>query len=290
MKIGLLLSPKIELNDPIVPAIIKLLIENKQTVIVADWQSNSLVTNLNGVERCNPEQMPEKVDALFSIGGDGTFLSASHLMAKSRKPVLGIHLGGLGFLADVSVDNYHERLIDFLNGKYSVEERQGLTARTYFKDSIQESFAFNDFVIDKGRISTMIKIRTYINEEYLNTYRADGLIIATPTGSTAYSLSAGGPIISPELNVLVICPICPHSLSVRPVVISADQVVRIDCTDLSDDVSLISDGHNRIALGAAQKIEIHKAEFPLRIVRFSGDSFFHTLRTKLNWGRDVRGN
>ncbi|HOG76178.1 MAG TPA: NAD(+)/NADH kinase, partial [Candidatus Marinimicrobia bacterium] len=180
MKIGLLLSPKIELNDPIVPAIIKLLIENKQTVIVADWQSNSLVTNLNGVERCNPEQLPEKIDALFSIGGDGTFLSASHLMAKSRKPVLGIHLGGLGFLADVSVDNYHERLIDFLNGKYSVEERQGLTARTYFKDSIQESFAFNDFVIDKGRISTMIKIRTYINEEYLNTYRADGLIIATP--------------------------------------------------------------------------------------------------------------
>jgi NAD+ kinase len=136
----------------------------------------------------------------------------------------------------------------------------------------------------------MIKIRTYVNQEYLNTYRADGLIIATPTGSTAYSLSAGGPIISPELNVLVICPICPHSLSVRPVVISADQIVRIDCADLNQDVSLIIDGHERIALGAAEKIEINKAEFPLRIVRFSGDSFFSTLRTKLNWGRDVRGN
>ena len=290
MKIGLLLSPKIDALDPIVPAIIELLIENKQTVIVADWQTDRQKISLKGIAKCPPEKLAEKVDALFSIGGDGTFLSASRLMARSRKPVLGIHLGGMGFLADVSAENYRARLINFLNGQYMVEERQGLTARTYFKDSVQESFAFNDFVIDKGRTSTMIKIRTYVNQEYLNTYRADGLIIATPTGSTAYSLSAGGPIISPELNVLVICPICPHSLSVRPVVISADQIVRIDCADLNQDVSLIIDGHERIALGAAEKIEINKAEFPLRIVRFSGDSFFSTLRTKLNWGRDVRGN
>jgi len=290
MKIGLLLSPKIEAVNTIVPAVVELLNAHGQTVIVADLVDSTLIAKLNGIEKCRLEQLPEKVDALFSVGGDGTFLTASRLMAQSRKPVLGIHLGGLGFLADVSMDNYHERLIDFLNGKFTIEERQGLTARTYFKDRVQESFAFNDFVIDKGRVSTMIKIRTYINEEYLNTYRADGLIIATPTGSTAYSLAAGGPIISPELNVLVVCPICPHSLSVRPVVISADQVVRIDCADLSSDVSLIIDGRERIALGAAGKIEIHKAEFPLRIVRFSGDSFFHTLRQKLNWGRDVRGN
>ncbi|MFH1214149.1 MAG: NAD(+)/NADH kinase [Candidatus Neomarinimicrobiota bacterium] len=290
MKIGLLLSPKIEAVNAIVPAVVELLTEHGQTVIVADLVDSALTAKLNGIEKCRLEQLPEKVDALFSVGGDGTFLTASRLMAQSCKPVLGIHLGGLGFLADVSMDNYNERLIDFLNGKYTIEERQGLTARTYFKDRVQESFAFNDFVIDKGRVSTMIKIRTYINEEYLNTYRADGLIIATPTGSTAYSLAAGGPIISPELNVLVVCPICPHSLSVRPVVISADQVVRIDCADLSSDVSLIIDGRERIALGAAGKIEIHKAEFPLRIVRFSGDSFFHTLRQKLNWGRDVRGN
>lgn len=290
MKIGLLLSPKIETSDPIIPAIVELLLEHHQIVIGADWPDTNPIVNLNGIEKCRPEQLPEKIDALFSIGGDGTFLSASHLMAKSGKPVLGIHLGGLGFLADVSVENYRERLVDFLDGRFSVEERQGLTAHTFFKDFVQESFAFNDFVIDKGQVSTMIKIRTYVNDEFLNTYRADGLIIATPTGSTAYSLSSGGPIISPELNVLEICPICPHSLSVRPVVISADQTVRIDCTDLSSDVSLIIDGHERIALGAADKIEIHKAEFPLRIVRFSGDSFFHTLRAKLNWGRDVRGN
>jgi len=290
MKIGLILSPKIEATDPIVPAIVDLLIENKQTVIVTDWRDSTHAVNLSRIERCSPEQLPEKVDALFSIGGDGTFLHASRLMAKSGKPVLGIHLGGMGFLADVSTENFRTRLIDFLNGRYTVEERQGLTARAYFKETIRESFAFNDFVIDKGRVSTMIKIRTYVDEEYLNTYRADGLIIATPTGSTAYSLSSGGPIISPELNVLVICPICPHSLSVRPIVVSADQVVRIDCTDLSPDVSLIIDGHESIALGAAIKIEINKAEFPLRIIRFSGDSFFSTLRTKLNWGRDVRGN
>jgi len=290
MRIGLLLSPKIDLPNQIVPDIVGLLTERGQTVVVADCPDSAPSIKLNGIEKCPLEQLPEKVNALFSIGGDGTFLRASRLMAKSRKPVLGIHLGGLGFLADVSTENYHDRLIDFLDGKYSIEERQGLISRTYFKDNVQESFAFNDFVIDKGRVSTMIKIRTYVDEEYLNTYRADGLIIATPTGSTAYSLSSGGPIVSPELNVLVICPICPHSLSVRPVVISADQVVRIDCTELSSDVSLVIDGHERIALGPAEKVEIHKAEFPLRIVRFSGDSFYRTLRTKLNWGRDVRGN
>jgi NAD+ kinase len=290
MKIGLLLSPKIETPESIVPEIIALLTERDQTVIVADNVDCPLAVKLNGLQKCPLTELPEKVDALFSVGGDGTFLRASRLMAKSRKPVLGIHLGGLGFLADVSVENYRERLIDFLNGKYMIEERQGLMARTFFMDNVQENFAFNDLVIDKGRVSTMIKIRTYVNDEYLNTYRADGLIIATPTGSTAYSLSAGGPVISPELNVTVVCPICPHSLSVRPVVISADQVVRIDCTALSSDVSLVIDGHERIALGAAEKVEIHKAEFPLRIVRFSGDSFYHTLRTKLNWGRDVRGN
>lgn len=290
MKIGLLLSPKIGLPNQIVPDIVGLLTERGQKVIVADCFDCAPSVKLNGIEKCPLDQLPEKVDALFSIGGDGTFLRASRLMAKSGKPVLGIHLGGLGFLADVSAENYHSRLIDFLDNKYTIEERQGLISRTYFKDNVKESFAFNDFVIDKGRVSTMIKIRTYVNEEYLNTYRADGLIIATPTGSTAYSLSSGGPIISPELNVLVICPICPHSLSVRPVVISADQVVRIDCTELSSDVSLVIDGHESIALGAAEKVEIHKAEFPLRIVRFSGDSFYHTLRTKLNWGRDVRGN
>jgi NAD+ kinase len=290
MKIGLLLSPKIAAPNEIVPDLVNLLTANDQTVLIADCPDCRPSLKLNNIEKCPPELLPEKVDALFSIGGDGTFLRASRLVAKSRKPVLGIHLGGLGFLADVSVENYRERLIDFLKGKYTIEERQGLIARIYFKDNVRESFAFNDFVIDKGRVSTMIKVRTFIADEFLNSYRADGLIIATPTGSTAYSLAAGGPIISPELNVLVICPICPHSLSVRPVVISADQVVRIDCADLSNDVSLVIDGHERIALGNAEKVEIHKAEFPLRIVRFSGDSFYHTLREKLNWGRDVRGN
>jgi len=290
MKIGLLLSPKIAAPNEIVPDLVNLLTANDQTVLIADCPDCRPSLKLKNIEKCPPELLPEKVDALFSIGGDGTFLRASRLVAKSRKPVLGIHLGGLGFLADVSVENYRERLIDFLKGKYTIEERQGLIARIYFKDNVRESFAFNDFVIDKGRVSTMIKVRTFIADEFLNSYRADGLIIATPTGSTAYSLAAGGPIISPELNVLVICPICPHSLSVRPVVISADQVVRIDCADLSNDVSLVIDGHERIALGNAEKVEIHKAEFPLRIVRFSGDSFYHTLREKLNWGRDVRGN
>jgi len=136
----------------------------------------------------------------------------------------------------------------------------------------------------------MIKIRTYVDDDYFNTYRSDGLIIATPTGSTAYSLSAGGPIVCPNLQVIVISPICPHSLSARPVILSDSQTVQIDCTELNSDVSLIIDGQNRIPLGKAEKINIQKADFSLRIVRFKGDTFFETLRSRMNWGLDVRGN
>ncbi len=196
----------------------------------------------------------------------------------------------MGFLADVAADNCCQRLAQFLQGNYLIEERSVLAGVTYFPDRVVKSFAFNDFVIDRGRIATMIKIRTFVNGDYLNTYRADGIIIATPTGSTAYSLSAGGPIIAPELNVIVISPICPHSLSVRPVVISADSTVTIECTEMAADVSLVTDGQERELLNGAQRIEIKKADFNLPIVRFPGDSFFNTLRTKLNWGKDIRGN
>lgn len=289
MRIGLWLTPRREALTEILPDIIQFLVRNHQEIILNDvtWRN---VFSGKSIKFVTTADLPQQIDALFSIGGDGTFLSASRLMARSGKPVLGIHLGGLGFLADVSFENYTERLAAFLRGEYSIEERNVLAVRTIFPDKVLANFAFNDIVIDRGRVSTMIKIRTFVNGDFLNTYRADGIIIASPTGSTAYSLSAGGPIISPELNVFVISPICPHSLSVRPVVISADSVVSIDCSELAPDVSLVMDGQERQVLAGAQRVEIQKADFTLPVVRFPGDSFFHTLRAKLNWGRDIRGN
>ncbi len=289
MRIGLWLTPRHDALTEILPDIIQFLEKNHQEIILNDvtWRN---VFSGESIKFVTTADLPQQIDALFSIGGDGTFLSASRLMARSGKPVLGIHLGGLGFLADVSFENYTERLAAFLRGEYSIEERNVLAVRTIFPEKVLANFAFNDIVIDRGRVSTTIKIRTFVNGDFLNTYRADGIIIASPTGSTAYSLSAGGPIISPELNVFVISPICPHSLSVRPVVISADSVVSIDCSELAPDVSLVMDGQERQVLERAERVEIQKADFTLPVVRFPGDSFFHTLRTKLNWGRDIRGN
>lgn len=288
MKIGLWLTKKRDNLKQLLPEIVEFLLAQRQTVLLADEQWY-VDLQKREVEYLPVAELIKEIEVLFSIGGDGTFLSAARLIADKGKPVLGIHLGGMGFLADVAADNCCQRLAQFLKGDYLIEERSVLAGTTFFPDRVVQSFAFNDFVIDRGRIATMIKIRTFVNGDYLNTYRADGIIIATPTGSTAYSLSAGGPIISPELNVIVISPICPHSLSVRPVVISADSTVTIDCTELAADVSLVTDGQERELLNAAQRIEIRKANFNLPIVRFPGDSFFNTLRTKLNWGKDIRG-
>jgi len=290
MKIGLHLHPKFEAQSKSIPLIVEFLISKGQAVVLPEsFKQNSSIP-AKSVEYLPNEKMPEVIDAMFSVGGDGTFLGASRLMAQTGKPVLGIHLGGLGFLADVSMENYKERLTAFLNGDFKIEQRSVLNAQVTFPDRTDTHFAFNDFVVDKGRVLTMIKIRTYVDDDYFNTYRSDGLIISTPTGSTAYSLSAGGPIISPHLNVIVISPICPHSLSARPVIIADNQTIRLECEELNNDVSLMVDGQKRVSLLNAGKIEIHKADFTLKIIRFRGDSFFQTLRTKMNWGLDARGN
>jgi NAD+ kinase len=290
MKIGLHLHPNYQSLTKPLQAITDFLIAKNQQVILPT-SVDRLSEKLSGaVKFITDEKIPEAVDAMFSIGGDGTFLGASRLMAKTDKPVLGIHTGGLGFLTDVSLDNFEERITDFLDGNYKIEQRSVLSARLIFPQEVETFFAFNDFVIDKGHVPKMIKVRTYVDNHYFNTYRADGLIIATPTGSTAYSLSAGGPVIAPDLNVIVISPICPHSLSARPVVLADSQTIRVDCSELNGDVSLIVDGQVRIPLEQAEKIEIRRADFTLKIIRFQGDNFFQTLRTKMNWGLDARGN
>jgi len=290
MKIGLQFHPDILQNRDTVQLLIDFLKSQEQKIAIAADSPSWIHEMLIDSEIYPVSDLAKHIDAMFSIGGDGTFLGASRLMAKTGKPVLGIHLGGLGFLAAVSVENFRDRLSAFFRGEYQIEERSVLSGKLIGSSGSTEYFAFNDFVIDKGAVSTMIKIRTYVDDDYLNTYRADGLIVSTPTGSTAYSLSAGGPILSPKLNVIVITPICPHSLSARPVVLSADQIVRIDCHELPGDVSLVIDGQKRLHLRGMREVKVGKADFNLRIVRFEEDSFFQTLRTKMNWGIDSRGN
>lgn len=290
MKIGLFLHPRISSLSKELSSLTDFLIKSGQEIVVLDTLPEDIFKNFSCISYCSFKKMPNKVDALFSIGGDGTFLRAARTMARTGKPVLGIHLGGLGFLADVSMNDYKEKLTVFFEGNYKIENRGVLGAKVTFKNYSKSYFALNDFVIDKGRVLKMIQIRTFVDDDYLNTYRCDGLIISTPTGSTAYSLSAGGPIVVPKLNVITISPICPHSLSARPVVISADQKIRIDCHKLNSDVSLVMDGQQHVPLKNASYVKIEKADFTIPIIRFDRDSFFQTLRTKMNWGRDTRGN
>lgn len=288
MKIGLFLHPNIEYIKENVALVIKFLLENEQEVFLPTTIDSKIIKKSNSISYCNYDEMRETIDTLFSVGGDGTFLGAARLMVKTEKPVLGIHVGGLGFLADVSISNFKERLTDFFKGNYIIEPRMALNAKVEYENGFDEEYAFNDFVIDRGTILKMIKIKAYVDDDYLHTYIADGLIISTPTGSTAYSLSVGGPIVVPKLNVIVISPISSHSLSVRPVVVSADQKIFIDCSEFGENVLLVADGQKSISLGAAKRIKLYKSDYDLQLVRFRGDSFFHTLRVKMSWGKDIR--
>ncbi|RLC34736.1 MAG: hypothetical protein DRH33_09045, partial [Candidatus Nealsonbacteria bacterium] len=183
MKIGLYLRPNFKSLSEVLSTLIDFLLSTNQEVIIPDYVTKDILNKDFPISFCSLDKMPEDIDAMFSVGGDGTFLGAARLMARTGKPVLGIHLGGMGFLADVSMDNYKEKLTAFFNGDYEIEERDVLFAEVKYKDRSSFYFAFNDFVIDKGRlVMTMIKIKTFVDDDYFNTYRADGLIVSTPTG------------------------------------------------------------------------------------------------------------
>lgn len=237
-----------------------------------------------------PGEIIAHADLIVSVGGDGTFLRTARYVGDKEKPILGVHLGGLGFLADVSPENYKEKFTQYFAGDYKIEKRSVLASKVRKNGKVEKFFAFNDFVVDKGSSLKMIKIKIFIDGEFLNTYRADGLIVSTPTGSTAYNLSAGGPIIFPCLDVITINPICPHTLSARPLVISDIQEIKVKLEDSKGTPFLSIDGQIKTELDNRTEIIIQKAEFHLKLVRFKEDSFFKTLRAKLNWGKDVRSN
>jgi len=290
MKIGLQLHPQIKRSSEVLEEILNFLIDQDNELYISkkvapDYQPVKVELNYT-----SPEECIGKIDVMLSIGGDGTFLGALRMIRGTDIPILGIHLGGLGFLADLSREDYKTKLKSLFAGNYEIEERYSLEARAVPVVDEDKYWATNEFHIDKGNVMSMIKIRTFVDDEYLNTYRADGLLISSPTGSTAYGLSAGGPIIKPDLDVISISPICPHSLSARPVIISGEQEVKIDCNRYKEDESLVIDGSERVGLKEIEGVVIKKSDDTFKLIRFQNESFFKTLRKKLNWGIDSRGN
>jgi len=232
--------------------------------------------------------LPSDIDFMLSLGGDGTMLSAVSILRDSEIPITGINLGRLGFLASINKDNIEQALNLLLSREYSIEKRTLLSVEA---DGIElfngDRFALNDVTVLKRDSSAMITVNVYLNGEILNAYWADGIIFATPTGSTAYSLSCGGPIILPGSGNFVITPVSPHNLNVRPLVISDKDNLTIEIDSRSDSFLLSCDSRT-CDLKTNVKLKITKANFNINLIRLKDESFFSTLRQKLLWGLDTR--
>jgi len=229
-------------------------------------------------------ELPAQVDLLVVLGGDGTLLSVARLVGDLGVPILGVNLGGLGFLTALTVDELFPALEALRRDELVIEERMMLSARVSRQgERLSEYVALNDVVITKSAMSRIINLEVSVEGEFATGYRADGLIISTPTGSTAYCLSAGGPIVFSTMDAVVLTPICSHTLTNRPIVLPSR--LRIDVTLLSDqDVMLTLDGQVGFALKRGDAVEVRQAAARTRLVRFPQKHFFSVLRTKLKWG------
>lgn len=233
------------------------------------------------------ETLKSKADYVVCLGGDGTILETVALVRKSGIPVLGVNTGRLGFLASVSKDDIEKAVTLLIQGKFSLDKRELLEIIGGEKQFDDVNYALNEFTIHKKDSSAMINIDTYVDGVFLNSYFADGLIISTPTGSTAYSLSCGGPIMMPDSDNFILTPIASHNLNVRPIVISNNKTLsfKVAGRNESFNVSLDSRGTQIIS---GSEISIKKADFRFNLITFEGQHFFETLRNKLLWGLDRR--
>lgn len=236
----------------------------------------------------NYDDLDKNTDFVFTIGGDGTFLEAVTIVRDSNIPIVGINCGRLGFLADISQDEIPKALDDLFSNSYTIEKRSLLKVESSDKELFGDfNYALNEFTVHKKDSASMITVHTYLDEEYLNSYWADGLIISSPTGSTAYSLSVGGPILIPETQNFVISPISPHNLTVRPIVVSNNQVISLKVEGRSDSYLASLDSRS-VFFKSGDTLKIQRSDFTIKVVKLEGHSFFGTLRNKLMWGVDRR--
>jgi NAD+ kinase len=244
----------------------------------------------NGIDRaggtsCTKKEMATRADLIISLGGDGTLLNIAPLVERADVPILGVNLGGLGFITEVAVNELEPIVTKTLAGDYEVEQRMTLRIRVHSKKRKSYQFrVLNDAVIAKGARSRIIDLETYVDGDYLCTYRADGLIISTPTGSTAYSLATGGPILEPTLSAIVLAPICPHTLTHRPIVVPGSAAVQVTLRSFGDTVILIPDGQQGVRLNNGDKVEAHDYGLPVSLVKVPSRSYYEILREKLKWG------
>lgn len=229
----------------------------------------------------------KNIDYIFSVGGDGTLLETATFVKAQKIPVLGINAGRLGFLATTTLETVNSAIDALLQGQYTIDYRTLIQLESDREVFNGINFGLNEFTIFKRDTSSMIVVHTYLNKEYLNSYWADGLIIATPTGSTGYSLSAGGPVVVPNTNNFIISPVSPHNLNVRPMVVSDDSIISFKIEGRSKNFLISLDSRSQ-KVDATINMQVRKCDFKIGLVKFKESNFFNTLRLKLNWGLDAR--
>ena len=276
-RVGFVIKPHAPEVEKILAELIQYLEKKKMKCLLEDEAAQKLKRD-KGIPR---DELPSKVDLMVVMGGDGTLLSIAHLAAQKDIPVLGVNLGSLGFLTEVPLDEMYVTLDAFLSGDYEIiSPRRMLEAR--HKD--KSYYCLNDAVINKGALARMIQYTIWIDEKKIATLRSDGLIISTPTGSTAYSLAAGGPIIQPYVPAIIISPICPHTLSFRPMVVSSDSRIKIQLLTSGEEVFLTLDGQRGGLMVKDDVVEIERCGFELKLISSPRRNYFDLVQEKLGWG------
>lgn len=257
-------------------------IEGKKKKAILDRETASVMRAENGVLR---SRLPEMSDIIVAIGGDGTLLSAARVVGETGVPILAVNMGSLGFITDVTLDEVYSVMESVVSGDFEYDERMMLVCHVHrHGERVADYTVLNDVVINKGALAKIIDIRAYVDELYLTTFKADGLIISTPTGSTAYSMSAGGPIVYPAMKCILVTPICPHTLTNRPLVIPDSMVIKAELRTKETDILLTLDGQVGFGIREDDIIEVKKSKLPLKLVKSPFKGFFEVLRTKLKWG------
>lgn len=285
MRIGILVNPVRFGGHPRAAALLHDAIERLQAQGTAIRVSASVASSAGRPDLAAEDAvLVEDCDLLIVLGGDGTILSSARL-ARGRVPILAVNTGGFGFLAELPLGDLPDAVSEISSAHLAIDERTMLEAEIVGEAGVRErALALNDMVVSKAGLARVVRVTTWVNGEHLSTYPADGVIVTTPTGSTAYSLSAGGPIVHPQVDVIVITPICPHTFTARPVVVSGDAIIAVEAAGAIEDVRLNVDGQESHPLSHGERVVIRRATCRTRLVRLGSRSFYGVLRTKLGWG------
>jgi NAD+ kinase len=279
--IGILTKPKFPEVKTTLQAVVTWLRE-RQIDVILDTTSASLLGEQGGIQKT---QLASRADVLLVLGGDGTMLNAARLAGERGIPILGVNMGGLGFLTEVHLENLYPSLERVFANDFVLDERLMLKTHVHrHGETVAQGVVLNDVVISKGTLARMIELKISIQGQFVTNLRGDGLIITTPTGSTAYSLSAGGPIINPAVRSLMLTPVCPHTLTHRPLIVPGNVEIEVTLTSRDDGAMATLDGQVGIAMTQGDTAVINASEYRTQLIRFPESHYYDVLREKLKWG------